>query len=283
LPVFVVLGHGIWGYSLGRGLNNRIEALRAAGEPMLPADFALPALPPEQNGGPDIDAAGAAIAQYSRTTGKKLADMDLALPLRAEERQGIEQANKDLAAALAQFEQGKRKPQQPTPDLTSPVLLNVSGTLSGMNSRRALANLLAADALLAHEKGDDAAAIARIDDIIFVSRYTDKNPSLVGHLVSIGCLALATQQVFDIAPDLRIGTNKGAAARADLRKLMDQFLDDAPPRDGQRLAFRGERMAQLDAMDALSRGIPLAFGGPGAPPTAYRPVARYLSRPITSA
>src|SRR6476620_10197600 len=82
LPVLALIGHGIWGYSLGRGLNNRIEALRAAGEPLLPADFALPALPPDQNGGPDIEAAGATIEQYWRTTGKVLSDMDLALPLR---------------------------------------------------------------------------------------------------------------------------------------------------------------------------------------------------------
>ena len=283
LPLLAIAAHAIWSYSLAHSLQTRIAAIRATGEPILAADFAPPTLAPGENGGPDIDAAGDAANQYYRTTGKALGDMDVALPLRPEERAAIEKALADLAPAMAQFDRGRRMPRhEPTLNLGSPVLMNI--VLADMNGKRALANHLSYAALLAHENRDDADALRHIDDIVVLSRYVDKNPSLVGHLVSIGCLALATQQVFDIAPDLRIGTNKGDAAPADVRKLIDTFLDDVPPREGERLAFRGERMGQLDTMDALSRGIAIQLGPPtAAPPTAYGALARYLARPMFNA
>jgi hypothetical protein len=281
MPLIAVLGHAIWVYSTGAGLKQRVAAIQARGEPILPADFAPPALPPDVNGGPDIDAAGHTIAEYFKTTGKPLAEFDRVLPLRPEERQAIEQAMKDLAPAVAQFQKGRAKPRhEPTLNLISPVLMNIV-LANNLNGQRALCMLFDAAARLEHENGDDATALRRVYDMIFVSRYTDKNPSLVGHLVSIGCLAMASETVNELAPDLRVGIAKGDAAPADVRRLIDTLLDDGPPRKGLRLAFRGERMGQLDTMDALNRGIPIQLGPPqSTPPTSYKPVARYLTRPM---
>ena len=280
IPFAVVIGHAIWGYSTGSGLQQRIAAIQARGEPILPADFKPPALPPEQNGGPDIDAAGDEVAAYMRTAaGKPLGDVDFVLPLLPAERTTIEQAIQNCGGALAQFRQGRAKPRhEPTLVLTSPVLANIALS-DNLNGRRALCMLFRGAALLDHEKGDSAAALRHIDDIIFVSRYTDKVPSLVGHLVAIGCTALATESCFELAPDLRIGTSKGDATPADVRKMIDTLLDDAPLREGMRRAFRGERMLQYDAMDSMARGVPIQLQR-GGPPTAYRPVARYLTGPM---
>ena len=60
-PLLLLLVHGIWMFTGSRGLRTRVMAIRASGEPILPADFAPPTLTPDQNGGPDIDAAGDAI------------------------------------------------------------------------------------------------------------------------------------------------------------------------------------------------------------------------------
>ena len=280
MPFAAVLAHAIWGYSSGAGLKSRIAAIQARGEPILPADFAPPQLPPEQNGGPDIDAAGDAVNAYCKTdAGKRMPDIEFVLPLLPAERTAVERALKACDGAMARFRQGRAKPRhEPTLNLNSPVLTNLA-LADNLNGRRALGMLFRGAALLEHENGDSAAALRRVDDIIFVSRYTDKNPSLVGHLVAIGCTALATETCFELAPDLRIGTNTGDAAPADVRKLIDTLLDDAPPREGMRLAFRGERMAQYDTMDAMSRGVPIQLQR-GGPPTTYRPVARYLTGPM---
>src|SRR5688572_5285683 len=217
LPFAAVLAHAIWGYTNGAGLTRRIAAIQARGEPILPADFAPPKLPPAQNGGPDIDAAGDAVNAYFKTdAGKAMPDIKFVLPLLPAERTAIEQALQNCGGAIAQFRQGRAKPRhEPTLDLNSPVLTNLA-LADNLNGRRALCMLFRGAALLEHERGDSASALQRLDDIIFVARYTDKNPSLVGHLVAIGCTALATETCFELAPDLRIGTSKGDAAPADV-------------------------------------------------------------------
>src|SRR5688572_22478234 len=63
LPFLAVIAHAVWVYSTGSGLKRGVAAIQARGEPILPADFAPPQVPPEQNGGPDIDAAGQTVSE----------------------------------------------------------------------------------------------------------------------------------------------------------------------------------------------------------------------------
>src|SRR5688572_14683264 len=57
LVAATIIGHTAWSLLSGRGVNQRIARIRAAGEPILPADFATTNPAGADNGGPDIDAA----------------------------------------------------------------------------------------------------------------------------------------------------------------------------------------------------------------------------------
>lgn len=270
----VFIAHLTWSAAAGRGLADRVAALKAAGEPILPGDFATPPDGPD-NGGTTLLAVGDAVYAYQKQT--QPATWEPYLPLRPEERAAIEKALADLAPQLAQFEQGRRKPRHDWDlDLASPVLLKM---LPATNGFRALANQLGDAALLAHEQGDDAAALRRVDDILFVARFADRHPSLVGHLVSIGCAALACDRLIEITPDLKIGAAAGAAAPQEVRAVIDRLLDDAAARDGLRHALRGERMMQLDAVQSILAGAAIP-AGPSGRTTTYGPLTRYVVGPV---
>jgi hypothetical protein len=270
LVVVGLIGHGLWTYLAWRGVQSRVAALQAAGEPILPADFATQNPDAPDNAGPDIAAVGEQIRAY--TDASKALDFDLELPLRPNEKQAIEHAVKELAPAIAQFDQARAKPRAEWKlDFQRPILVNMLGR---MNGPRAVARLLCAAALLDHENHNDAQAMQRIDGVIFLSRYVDKHPSLVGHLVSIGCLALASSTAMELAPDLN-------ASPQDFRRVIDQLLDDAPQREGLHRAFRGERMAQLDAVQSIIDGIPFKTGRDEiTPPGSGNALVRYAFRPF---
>jgi hypothetical protein len=279
LIVGTLLGHGLWTYLAGRGVRSRVAALKAAGEPVLPVDFATDNPDAPDNGGPDIFLAGEVVDRYQRLH-KAFDDFDLALPLRPQEKQAIEQATQDLAAPMGRFRRAIAKPRLEWKlNLTSPVLFNV--VLMPMNGVRALCRMECAAALLEHEKGDDAAALACIERAILLSRYADKNPSLVGHLVSIGCLAMASAYTMEIAPDLKIGTAPGDVPPEQLKRVIATLLDDVPPREGLHLALRGERMGQLDTVQSIINGTPFQIDPKrDSLPGTGNPVARYAFRPF---
>ncbi|MEA2708475.1 MAG: hypothetical protein QOF78_1076 [Phycisphaerales bacterium] len=272
----VLIAHGTWSAVARHGVRSRVAALQAAGEPILPADFATPPNGPD-NGGDDLLAAGDAIDQYA-SANRAYDDADFGLPLRPNERKVIESALTDLAAPLAQFAAGRNKPRHDWDlDLTkSPVLMNVM--MPSMKGPRELCNLLRRAALVDHENGDDAAALRRVDDILHIARFCDRHPSLIGHLVAIGCTALAAETIFDLAPDLKIGAAPGAIASADARKMIDRLLDDAESRDALRRSLRGERMSQLDAVRSILNGISMPTG-PGQQ-VNYSSLRRYVFAPF---
>lgn len=272
--VLVIASSLLWVLLSGRGVSARVARLKAAGEPVLPADFATPPDGPD-NGGTEVLRIGEAMYAYQKAN--ESPDWGPMLPLTPAERQGIEKRLSDLAPQMAAFRAARAKPRHDWDlDLTSPVLVKMLPTLNGV---RAVARLHEEAALLAHEKGDDAAALRHIDDIRFIAHFADKHPSLVGHLVSIGCHALATETIFDIAPDLKIGTAQGDAPPQDVRRMIDALLDERAYRDGLRQALRGERMMQLDSVRALRNGVAVPTG-PGVQARPYNPVMRVGLSPL---
>src|SRR4051812_34447507 len=61
VALLLIAVHALWSGVVAKGVQRRVAALRAAGEPILPEDFSTPVLAPAENGGPDILAAGDAI------------------------------------------------------------------------------------------------------------------------------------------------------------------------------------------------------------------------------
>src|SRR3954451_6797291 len=59
-----IVGHALWSYLETRAVDRRVAALRAAGEPVLPADFTPSDPTGADNAGVDFDAAAAMLDQY---------------------------------------------------------------------------------------------------------------------------------------------------------------------------------------------------------------------------
>jgi outer membrane protein TolC len=57
LVVVVIVAHSMWGMVVEQGVKRRVEALRKAGEPILPEDFTPPVVPDADNAAIDIEAA----------------------------------------------------------------------------------------------------------------------------------------------------------------------------------------------------------------------------------
>ena len=89
-------------------LENWLEQLRRAGEPMLPADFAPPKIDQLQNGAVDLDKAARTINRNSPAW-KAYNELQepVRLPLRTQEREAVQGILADSTEALALIEQAK--------------------------------------------------------------------------------------------------------------------------------------------------------------------------------
>jgi hypothetical protein len=119
-------------------------------------------------------------------------------------------------------------------------------------------------AVLAHHRGDDAEALRRVGQMLLVGRALDHQPFLTHHLTATACDAVSTMTVADVAPDLEVST-AGGATEAQVRALIHQLLDERPINEGQRRAWVGERVMQLEFPQHVYVGGggagSVAFGG----------------------
>jgi hypothetical protein len=156
----------------------------------------------------------------------------------------------------------------------SPVLLNAD--MKFLNEQRGLAELVVAAALHAHETGDDAAALDKAADLLFISRAVDQQPMLIPHLVSIGISAMACDVLAQVAPELRVDARPGSmssavsatpprgpdgtlqpprpAARSKVAALIADLLNEAPLVASRQRMMLGERMSMVDAARAIADG-----------------------------
>src|SRR5688500_16142166 len=245
LVACVIVALVAWSVLERRGLNNRIDALRKAGEPVTPADLNSAPVPDEQNAVIELSAAARIIDQKADTW--KGADQlySLRLPFSEADLKILRDGVTPNAAALPLVEAATRKSGVGW-DLKfqSPMLLEKMPELS---EQRKLANLLRYAALIAHQQGDDATAMRHMSELLFVSRAVDHYPTIIGHLVATGISAVASDLAGDIAPDLRIGENPPAASAAQVRDVIRQFLDENERRAGLIRAFEGDRVMAADS------------------------------------
>ncbi|MEO6436194.1 MAG: hypothetical protein ABIP55_10620 [Tepidisphaeraceae bacterium] len=280
--VAVFLAHWVWGTGASNRLAKQVAAYKGAGEPIEPEDFIVAGVADADNAVLDFRSATAALRKSSEEY-KKYDRLDFGFPLRDEEIVVLRKVLADNAAALGHIDNATQKTGVDWQlKFTQPVMLTL---LPALNEQRELAMLLAADAMLAHHDGDDARALKRLDQILFMGRANERQPFLVCHLVSIGINALAADRADQLAPDLRIGTDGKAATREQVESLIRQLLDDKPMRDGQKMAFYGERMSQLDTARSLVSGklnLNQLAGPGGAATNVASAVAGYALRPMFS-
>jgi hypothetical protein len=129
-------------------------------------------------------------------------------------------------------------------DWSAPTIAN---NLPSLNPLRSLANLLSADAFIAHTHGDDARAL---QDILNIRHEADAieqyYPCLVSHLVAVGINALASEGTIYLSRDLHLSS--APSGRLAAEKLIASLLDDRAAMQGAQTCWFGERQMVLNAM-----------------------------------
>jgi hypothetical protein len=287
--VAVVAGHGWWGYSLQKRVDARLDLIRQAGEAVTPEELNPPPLSPAIDGGPELRAA-AAVVDHNAKDWKAIMRREIALPLRSDERAAIDALLKSRVAAFDHLRAATAKPQaQLVPPIASPMLGMLEPDLT---EQRTLVNFLRLAALAAHEDGDDAKAIRHVREMLYLARAVDSSPTLVAHLVSIGCAAAASSLAVELMPDLRVASadpnadptqEKGPAGRAEVERLIVELLDEEASWQGFGRAMKGERVSQFDAVINLGVDVGMSAtgrGGRGGSGGGVSPVKLYVFKPF---
>jgi hypothetical protein len=277
----LLVAHGIWSAIESHKLNAQINALHAAGEPILPEDF-VPANPNDPDNAVADLIAAISLLQPKGQVWDQFDRLTLALPLRPEEIASIDTIVNRSQPALNRIKSAELQPQRNWPIDASKSANIIEAILPELNGIRALADVLMSEGLLEHQRGDDRAAMEHLNCIMFIAELTDRYPTLVGHLVAIGCRAMAAQRLMEISPDLRIGTRHGDAPPAQVRATIDRLLNDKTIRDGYIWGLQGERMFQLTLVRRILAGQPMSNVPPtsGQPQEGWNPFGTYVGKPF---
>ena len=292
--IFVMVVMGVrWraGVVVERRLGGEIAKLRAKGEPVTLEDFQEPAVGDEENAGAYLRRAEELLAKARKVPQdeKDLDSLPMALPLSAADVALMEKLLSRHADVLAEVRaaRGKKgvnwgmKTQSPAMGIMLP-------WLSGQG---AMSYLLQSAAQLAHQKGDDAAAVEYVRDMLVISRAVDRTPFLVCHFVVMSISNRAAGVVGDIAPQLRIAAagerlaGGKPASREQVRALVGDLMDDRTMQDALGLAMQGERMFQLDTAYSVAGGkLNLSDLGsqrwPMGPADAMTAAGGWVARPM---
>ena len=281
LALALLLALGLWGAGkrAEKGLAADLAIYRAAGEPVtvdelnrwpaLRSGDGENAVPLLREAAQRIDGGSAAF--------KVAMDALHAPPFDDADLRVLEAAVAANADVLAKLDEATARTRIDwEPQHTSPVMLNVTPP-SALTGQRELAQLARIAAAAAHARGDDAEAIRRVGQILFVGRALDHQPWLVQHLVAVACDAAAARAASDLAPDLHVGGDPRAAPPQRVRALIAALLDEQPASEGLRRALVGERVTQLDFPNGVLAGAAGPFGGG---PNLRIPGTRFVARPM---
>lgn len=139
-------------------------------------------------------------------------------------------------------------------------------TLPPMGDLRNLAKLLCLAALDAHIAGNDAAAVAYLQDVWAIGRHIGSVPSVIGHFVAMAVDSLAANALETIMPDLAIGDQPGRVSRESVENLIRALLDTTSLTSGLTYAMISERSMTHDTVE----GFRASWGNAGELPLPSR-------------
>jgi hypothetical protein len=151
--------------------------------------------------------------------------------------------------------------------------------LPDLNLQRNVAELCRAAATDARSRKDHGAAVEYARDILVVSRAAMSQPALISHLTAVGISMVATGQVEQALPRLRVASAGGASAAGSaaagekpatpeqVRGLVADLLDESDCQRGLIQGMRDERVMELDTALSIVDGklnAAAVFSGAGA-------------------
>lgn len=245
---FVLLGvaHGIWGYVADLRLDARIGSLRAAGQRVLPEDFNARSVVPARNNAAPLLAAAAAILNDESVESDAVSWVPSTMPV-------VPEAWPYLKSAVARFEPALRRIDEaearPSCDWQHVVRSPVVGHLSvpELNNNRSLTDLLLTAALVEHDVGNDAAALRRLGQVLYLSRSCESSPSSSGHRCAIGIAASFCDRIELFAPRLAVKERDDPTAM-EMRALIKDLLDESACSEGLTWCLEASRMETIDLL-----------------------------------
>jgi hypothetical protein len=130
-----------------------------------------------------------------------------------------------------------------------------SGAAYGdMDHQRELCWSLMMLALYEHQRGDDSAALARVDDMLFLSRSSEAiDAQVTGHLNASAMGASAAGALLKIAPDLNL---RDVTDRKHASGLIEQLLDDSESVDHTARSLLVSRATALSVAGMFGPALP---------------------------
>lgn len=244
-----------WGSEAERRLQAKIAEYRAAGQPVLAEDFALPPVPDDENAAVLLRRAADLLVPPadSATSLSDFGDPEFC----REHAELAAQLVRNNAETLALVRAARDMTVARWGTVIASPLINIM--LPHLAPQRDLAKLLVATAVHQHQTGDDAAAVESIRDVLALAGHVeDGEPVLFAHLVRVAIDALAAHAVEIVSPKLRVvsaddsPTAGRPVPRETVQALIAELLDERSLQAGGKLSLYGERLMQLDSVVLLT-------------------------------
>lgn len=245
--------------------RHRFEAAvaqrHARGERVLAADFKLQPIPDDQNAAVRLTRAARSLKLPGFSDRDSIREaLDRRDPIPESIDKSIRQMISDNAVPLALAREARSIPRLEWKiDLRNPTAEKL--LLPHLNPQRDLVELLDDVVMYNHRSGNDAEAVARLLDILRISRAMENQAFVVSFFVSAGFLAYVSDDWVTMAIDFRVSPSEttdtdgdSAASRGQVRLLMGELLNDAPCQTGMQEAWQYDRMENIATMlDQLDR------------------------------
>lgn len=252
-----------WGHYADSQIQAEIDAIRARGEPLLAKDFIPSPIPDEQNAAELYKRAVACNPLLNKEHPDRFSDADMdrlasMISVAILDQQFRQEHREDLARILEISSESFALARQARYvegvdwklDYSSGIF---RAQLPRLGGQRDLAKLLCTAALVAHERGDHAAAVENLRDCLAIAAAVDATHTLVDHLFNISIRNLTAETIEKIAPTLQVGLDEREARPERVKMLIDDLLDERTMREGLTAAFAGERAAGYEAAEEIRK------------------------------
>jgi hypothetical protein len=314
--VMAVGGHRAWTWQAERKLGALVDELRSKGEPVTLAEI-TPKVARQDNAAFDIRAASEVLPNESELWQRFYSLGPLSLPLTRDEVDVLRSVVAENQHAITLVRTAMAKPgidwnATIAVPSTAPVSPTPWGSRStGFFRTRGLAQLLYAATLLAQHDGDEPAALAHVEEMLFLARAAASRPMIRSQLSGYRFHDLALLAVGEMLPDMaerrpprsdaasgngpretrETRTAKRAPA-AQVAALIATLMDERDARESILRCLRAERARCIEALmssSAEAGSMPSAFAGatdntpwsePLPLPWPSGPWERTISRPV---
>jgi hypothetical protein len=231
-------------------LNTDLQAIKQKGEPISAQDLATAPIPDAQNAALDLRAAAKAINTNSPAFNTYDRFESVEMPLSPEQGAILRAMLKENQQTMPLLKSAAAKGKVDWQIKYATPMFNT--LLPDLGAQRMVAKYAHVAVLLAHGDGNDVEALEHVQQLLFLARVTGQQPMLISHLVQLTIEREVFESCRQISPTLRFDT--GPAMDDQLRRTINELLDETSLRSNLRYALESGRVCQIDTVQGLLSG-----------------------------